>query len=186
MRTKHQCPNCHNIALPEKIALYPSIDIIIIIIMSHLSPRGSSIGAEGTAGVRGLWTYSSGTLSECNEDDMWESMSSFPEEDKDQEKPKTLVEDEPEPLNKGLLGSYSDDEIEEEVTLCVNLALERARQRRSGDKKKESRSMRRSLVQASMISLSQVDLYASLSSTPNSSPRTPTMKKPKMRPATAA
>jgi hypothetical protein len=154
--------------------------------MSYLSPRGSSIGAEGTAGVRGLWTYSSGIRCEFNEDDMWESMSSFPEEDTDQEKPKSLVEDEPEALNKGLLGSYSDDEIEEAVTLSVNSALERARQRRSRDKKKETRSLRRSLVQASMISLSQRDLYASPSSSPNCSPRTPTMKKSEMRLGTAA
>jgi hypothetical protein len=106
-------------------------------------------------------------------------MSSFPEEDKDQEKAKTLVEDEPELLNKVLLGKYSDDEIEEAITLSVNSALERARQRRSGYKKKESRSFRRSLVQASMISVSQRDLYASPSSSPNSSPRTPTMKESK-------
>lgn len=143
--------------------------------MNNLCPqerRRSSIGGEGTAGVRGLWTFSSGSLPEfssSSDDSMWESMSSMPEEDRvDQDRKSS--EEEVEPLNRGPLSSYSDEEIEEAVTRSVNSALERARQRRSRERTKESRSLRRSLVEASMISMSQRDLQVSPSSSPLSSP----------------
>eukprot|EP00980_Cylindrotheca_fusiformis_P029483 scaffold23480_cov106-Cylindrotheca_fusiformis.AAC.4 len=135
-----------------------------------VSPKRSTISAEGAAGMRCVWTYCAGgvlpeELDSNDDGGMWESMSTLG--DTSHIEPNTILEEGP-ILSKecGL-----SDEDEAFIKHSINAALERARQRSSRKLARESRSsMRRSMVEASMITISQRDLFSSPPETPKPSP----------------
>eukprot|EP00980_Cylindrotheca_fusiformis_P005175 scaffold1106_cov126-Cylindrotheca_fusiformis.AAC.1 len=131
-----------------------------------VSPKQSTISAEGLDGMRCVWTYCTGSLPEdCDSNDesgMWESMSTLG--DISHIKPSTIVEGGPLLSKEG--GLSNEDEAL--ITLSINAALERARKRKSQEITKGKQStMRCSFVEASMISISQRDLFSSPPATPN-------------------
>eukprot|EP00980_Cylindrotheca_fusiformis_P029484 scaffold23480_cov106-Cylindrotheca_fusiformis.AAC.5 len=134
-----------------------------------ISPKCSTISAEGAGGMRCVWIYCTGSLPEDldsnGDSEMWESTSTLG--DISHVRPNTILEGGPLLSKEG--GLSNEDEAM--ITLSINAALERARQRRSQEITKANQStMRRSLVEASMTTISPSDLLYSPPATPKPSP----------------
>ncbi|CAJ1958172.1 unnamed protein product [Cylindrotheca closterium] len=120
--------------------------------------------SEEEKGLKCVWTYNSGDLSEseaaeeAEEEELWNSSrSSFAEERREQEEIKNRpVESEKRVIPKrGLASFYSERDVEIAVNSAVSSALQRARQRHSDGQQAESPGTRRRFVRSSVPSLPQ-------------------------------